>query len=77
MQEELAIRLPMEDPERLLKTLVLWGRFAELFGHDPDAEVLYVTSALEGLTDPEPADGMPLEIRGTGARGTPAHRFAG
>jgi NitT/TauT family transport system ATP-binding protein len=32
--EELAVRLPTEDTENLFKTLVAWGRFAELFRYE-------------------------------------------
>jgi len=31
--EELAIRLTTEDIERMFQTVVMWGRFAELFGY--------------------------------------------
>jgi NitT/TauT family transport system ATP-binding protein len=34
VQEELAVRLPTEDTELLFKTLVAWGRFAELFRYE-------------------------------------------
>jgi NitT/TauT family transport system ATP-binding protein len=40
--EELAVRLTTEDIERLFKTVVTWGRFAELFGFSADDEVLYL-----------------------------------
>ena len=42
VEEELAIRLPAEDPERLFKTIVIWARFAELFDHDADGQALYI-----------------------------------
>ena len=32
--EELAMRLPTEDTETLFKTLVAWGRFAELLHYE-------------------------------------------
>jgi NitT/TauT family transport system ATP-binding protein len=38
--EELANRLPTEDPELTFDTLVAWGRFAELFAYREDKEVL-------------------------------------
>jgi NitT/TauT family transport system ATP-binding protein len=38
--QELADRLPMEDPELTFDTLVAWGRFAELFAYREDKEVL-------------------------------------
>lgn len=31
----LAVHVPYEDPERMLRTLVNWGRHADLFDHDP------------------------------------------
>ncbi len=42
ISEELAIRLTTEDIERMFKTVVAWGRYAELFGYSPDDEVLYL-----------------------------------
>ena len=42
VQEELVIRLPTEDVERLFKTVVAWGRFAELFGYSAETEELYL-----------------------------------
>lgn len=42
VQEELVVRMPTEDVEQQFKTIVLWGRFAELLGYDPDAGVLYL-----------------------------------
>jgi NitT/TauT family transport system ATP-binding protein len=42
IEEELAMRLPTEDTEPLFKTIVSWGRFAELFGYSPDGKTLYL-----------------------------------
>ena len=33
--EELAIQCPQEDPKRLLRILINWGRFADLWGYQP------------------------------------------
>ncbi|HEY2589666.1 MAG TPA: nitrate/sulfonate/bicarbonate ABC transporter ATP-binding protein [Tepidisphaeraceae bacterium] len=40
VEEELVMRLPTEDIEQLFKTLVAWGRFAELFGYSAEDQVL-------------------------------------
>jgi NitT/TauT family transport system ATP-binding protein len=40
--EELAIRLPGQDYERLFETIVGWGRYAELLGYEPQSEMLYL-----------------------------------
>jgi NitT/TauT family transport system ATP-binding protein len=40
--EMLALRLPYEDPERMLKTLVNWGRHADLFDYDQARHDLFV-----------------------------------
>jgi NitT/TauT family transport system ATP-binding protein len=40
--EELAIRLPGQDYERLFETIVGWGRYAELLGYEPQSEILYL-----------------------------------
>jgi NitT/TauT family transport system ATP-binding protein len=52
--EELAIRLTTEDIEKMFKTVVAWGRFAELFGYSPDEEVLYLDTEASG--SPESAE---------------------
>lgn len=40
--EMFAIHLPAEDPEALLKTVIDWGRYAELLGYSPDDQELYL-----------------------------------
>jgi NitT/TauT family transport system ATP-binding protein len=42
VREELVIRLPTQDIEKLFETIVSWGRFAELFGYSPDTQVFYL-----------------------------------
>jgi NitT/TauT family transport system ATP-binding protein len=42
VQEELAMSLGTEDIERLFKTVVAWGRFAELFGYSSETEEIYL-----------------------------------
>jgi NitT/TauT family transport system ATP-binding protein len=42
VMEELAIRLPTQDAEKLFETIVAWGRYAELFGYDPEQHILYL-----------------------------------
>jgi len=39
---ELALNLPYEDAERQFRTLVSWGRQADLFDHDPERHKLFV-----------------------------------
>ena len=36
--ETFAIHLPSEDPESMLKTVIDWGRYAELFAYDEQSE---------------------------------------
>ncbi len=40
--EELAVRLPTERPQTMFKTIVRWGRYAELLGYNPDERKLYL-----------------------------------
>jgi len=40
--EIFAIHLPAEDPESLLKTVIDWGRYAELIGYSPDDQQVYL-----------------------------------
>ena len=42
VEEELAVRLPTEETDKLFKTIVGWGRFAELFGYSAEEAVLYL-----------------------------------
>jgi NitT/TauT family transport system ATP-binding protein len=42
VEEELVVRLPTEDVSQLFKTLVAWGRYAELFGYSAEDQILYV-----------------------------------
>ncbi|HMB94919.1 MAG TPA: AAA-associated domain-containing protein, partial [Tepidisphaeraceae bacterium] len=44
IEEELAIRLTTEDIERLMKTILIWGRFAELFEYSSDTEQISLRS---------------------------------
>jgi hypothetical protein len=40
--EAFALYLPEEDSERLLDTVIDWGRFAELVGYNDDSEEVYL-----------------------------------
>lgn len=40
--ELFARQLPAEDPQALLKTVIDWGRYAELLGYSPDDRELYL-----------------------------------
>jgi hypothetical protein len=40
--EIFALHLPAEDSEALLKTVIDWGRYAELLGYSPDDQELYL-----------------------------------
>ena len=42
VEEELIIRLPTEDVAQMFKTIVAWGRFAELFGYSAEDATLYL-----------------------------------
>ena len=43
--EEFAMHLPSQDPKQLFETMVGWARYAELFGYEPQAEILYLDQA--------------------------------
>jgi NitT/TauT family transport system ATP-binding protein len=45
IEEELAIRLTTEDIPRLMKVILSWGRFAELFEYSADAEQFSLAAA--------------------------------
>ena len=40
--EIFALHLPAEDSEALLKTVIDWGRYAELIGYNPEDQELYL-----------------------------------
>ena len=40
--EAFALFLPEEDSERLLDTVIDWGRYAELVGYNDDSEEVYL-----------------------------------
>ena len=40
--EHLAILLPNEDPEKLLRTIIGWGRYGEVFGYKADEKTLFL-----------------------------------
>ena len=40
--EIFALHLPAEDSEAVLKTVIDWGRYAELLGYSPDDQELYL-----------------------------------
>jgi NitT/TauT family transport system ATP-binding protein len=40
--EDLVMQLPYEPMQELFDTLIAWGRYGELLGYDPDAEVVYL-----------------------------------
>jgi NitT/TauT family transport system ATP-binding protein len=42
--EELAVWLPTERPQTIFKTIVRWGRYAELLGYNSDEHKLYLDS---------------------------------
>ncbi|SRR5258706_8786586 len=43
--EIFALHLPAEDSEALLKTVIDWGRYAELIGYNPEDQELYLDQA--------------------------------
>ncbi len=42
VQEDLAIQLPNDPPQRLFDTLISWGRYGELLGYDPAGKRVYL-----------------------------------
>jgi NitT/TauT family transport system ATP-binding protein len=52
--EELAVRLPTEKPQTMFRTIVRWGRYAELFGYNADERKLYLD--VESTSSPAQPD---------------------
>jgi NitT/TauT family transport system ATP-binding protein len=48
--EELAVLLPTEKPQTMFRSLVRWGRYAELFGYNANQRRLYLDT--EGASSP-------------------------
>ncbi len=42
VEEEMAIHLPTQDVQSMFRTVVAWGRFAELFGYSTETHELYL-----------------------------------
>jgi NitT/TauT family transport system ATP-binding protein len=42
VHEELVMHLPTQDVDAMFKTVVSWGRFAELFGYSPETSEVYL-----------------------------------
>ncbi len=42
VQEELVVRLPTEDLDTLIKTIIHWGRFGELIGYSPETDTFFL-----------------------------------
>ena len=42
VEDLIVMHMPDEPPEQAFTILVSWGRYAELFGYDPEAEILYL-----------------------------------
>jgi NitT/TauT family transport system ATP-binding protein len=47
VQEELVVRLPTQDVQKLFDTVIMWGRFAELIGYSPETERVYLAQPTE------------------------------
>jgi NitT/TauT family transport system ATP-binding protein len=47
VEEELCVRLCTEDIPKLIDVIINWGRYAELFGYEPDSEKLYLDQPSE------------------------------
>lgn len=62
IREQLAIHIgPHEPVDRLLETIIAWSRYAELFGYDATADVLYLD--VESTSAPADASADPGEQR--------------
>jgi AAA domain-containing protein len=42
IQEDLVIRLPTQDVDKLFETVLMWGRFAELIGYSPETTTVFL-----------------------------------
>ncbi len=57
--EELAIQCPQEDPKRLFRVLLNWGRFADLWVYHPATAMLSGNGSVRHLQSSEPAGPAP------------------
>ena len=48
---QLATQFPHERPQRILRTLVAWGRYAELLKYSSTRKVLYALAPRNGSDD--------------------------
>jgi hypothetical protein len=42
VQEELVIRLPTADLEKLFETVIAWGRYAEIINYAPESDEVFL-----------------------------------
>jgi NitT/TauT family transport system ATP-binding protein len=54
--EELAVWLPTERPQAMMRVIVRWGRYAELFGYNADERKLYLD--VESTSAPKTPNGV-------------------
>jgi NitT/TauT family transport system ATP-binding protein len=47
LHEDFAARMPYEDAEAVLDTIIDWGRYAELIGYNADDDVIYLDTGEE------------------------------
>ena len=52
VHEELVIRLPTQDVEKVFETVILWGRFAELIGYSPETETVFLEQPSDAPPQP-------------------------
>jgi NitT/TauT family transport system ATP-binding protein len=51
VHEELVMHLPTQDVEAMFKTVVAWGRFAELFGYSNESNELYLDDGAASVAE--------------------------
>ena len=56
VKEELAVRLPIEDIDALTKTIITWGRFAELLGYSSETEEIYLDQPVGEVATAKPTE---------------------
>ncbi|HEX6837683.1 MAG TPA: AAA-associated domain-containing protein [Polyangia bacterium] len=50
--EELALRLPHEQPRQMFTTLLNWGRYGDIFGYSRDTDLFFLHRADQTTTQP-------------------------
>ena len=48
--QDIALALPHDNPEKVLQTMIAWGRYAGIMDYNPDSKIVFVPHDEENAT---------------------------